>query len=308
MDKTLSVLFNLDRTYVLLTERSEKGITLLDINSTEIPINIQDISDDLSIKAMVQLKEIINDMGDFDRIAISLPADFAMISQIPGKADMPNDELLQLIIIEIKQLYPHLDYKNFVINSYPMLKDKNGTEKVLIVLIAKEDLQNFNNILSEYGKEIEKIEISHLNAYQSYLFNYPELKDDNVVICCIQNNFIDFSVFSKGYIAYYNLVSYSDEQDIPQLLESEFNIALSKNVDTIQGAYFYGSGLTKDINLSCWEISMMLGLESKRLNPFRKIFSNLDKRQKEYCSRVFHLYPSCFGAGLPSNPTKIRII
>jgi hypothetical protein len=307
MDKTLSVLFNTDRVYAGLFERSEKGLRILDINSTKGLIDIQDIDSTPAQKAIDELHAIIEEFGEFDRIGISFPTDYAIASHIPGNANIPHDELLQLIILEVQQLFPHAKISDFIINCYPVNKDKSGVENMFVNLLAKDDIENCKTIFEKYDKPIEKIETVTLSAQQAMLYNYPDNANNTTVIAGIQNNFIDFLVFQWQNILYSNLVSFSSEDEIPEILSKEFATIKERYADNIDGIYFYGSDLIKSTNMSCWESAMMEGLESKRLNSFRMTHNSLTPRQKKYAAKVFHLYAGVVGAALPDNPYKILI-
>jgi hypothetical protein len=44
---------------------------------------------------------------------------------------------------------------------------------------------------------------------------------------------------------------------------------------------------------------MILSNDARRLNPFRMMSSNFEKRDKDYCVRTFQMYVACIGGGLP---------
>lgn len=307
MDRTLAVLFNTDRVYAGLFERSEKGLTLLDLNSTADMIDIQDTESPIAQEGINELYEIIADFGAFDRIGISFPTDYAIASHIPGNINIPQDELLQLIVLEIRQLFPHAQINDFIINCYPVNKDKDGVENMFVNLLAKDDINNCKKIFEQYDKPIEKIETVTMSAQQAMLYNYPEQADGITVIAGIQNNFIDFLVFRWQNILYSSLVSFSAEDEIPEILSKQFGLIKDKYADSIDGIYYYGSDLIKSTNMTCWEAAMMEGLESKRLNSFRYVFNELSPRKKQYAGKVFHLYAGVVGAALPQNPNKVLI-
>lgn len=305
MDRTLSVMFNTDRVYAGLFERSIKGMKVLDLNSTANPIDIQDLSDSVSQNAVAELKEIIRDFGKFDRIGISFPTDYAIAAHIPGNINIPHDELLQVIVLELKQLFPHAKINDFVVNCYPVNKAKNGAENMFVTLLAKDDVNNCKSIFEEFGAPIEKIETVQLSAQQAMLYNYPDQAQQSSVIASVQNNFIDFFAYQWHNIHYSNLVSFSDVSEIPDIIEKEFGIIRDNYLEQIDAVYYYGSDLVKDVNMTCWESAMMEGVESKRLNAFRMTYNGLNPRQQEYASKVFHLYTGVVGAALPDNPHKV---
>ncbi len=305
MDKTLAVVFNTDRVYVGLFERSIRGVKVLDINSTADPIDIQDIEGEVSQNAISELQEIVEDFGEFDRIALSFPSDFAMAAHIPGNANIPQGELIQMIIMEMRVLFPHAKIDNFVVNCYPVTPSKDGQEQLFITLIARDDVENCKNIFAKWDKPIEKVETIQLSAHQAVLYNYPEQMNGSIVVAGIQNNFIDFFAFQWHNIHYSNLVYFSDESEIPDIISKEIAIIKENHLDKIDSIYYYGADLVKDVNMACWEAAMMEGIESKRLNAFRMTYNGLNPRQQDYATKVFHLYAGVVGAAMPDNPNKV---
>lgn len=300
MDVTLSVYFNLDKTYVLLIERSEKGLNLKYVNSTNNPVDLEMPDTDRSRLGIEEFHEIINDInGQFDRVAITLPAENAFITQFPAKENLDRDDMVDLVNLELSQVFPNSNMKEFSITVIPFAKDKKNKLKMMAVIISKQIIETCYSLFKPFGIEIDNMEISQLNAHSSYIYNYPETNTNTVVFVNVQDRFMDISLLKDKEPLYYSLAAYDSPANIGEIFEKEYNKMIENVVDEIKAAYFFGSGLNKEINMMCWETGMMLGIETKRLNPFRMMKSSVDQRTKDYCSRVFHLYPGPVGACIP---------
>lgn len=308
MDTTLSVFFNIDRTFVIIADRTEKGLILKYVNSTNLPVDLEMPDRDDSAAGMAELQEILDsEKGGFDRVAVTLPAENAFITQFPAKEGLEKKDMIKLVKLELEQIFPNSNMKHFAVNVIPFEKDKNGNIRMMAVIISKNVLESVKNIFEPLGLGIDNIEIAQLNAHSSFIYNYPETKNDPVVFVNVQEKFLDISLIKDQKPYYYNLASYESNEQIGEVFENEFNKMTENNIDEVKAAYFFGSALTKDINMMCWETGMMLGIETKRLNPFRMVRSEVSQREQEYVARIFHLYPGPVGACIPPVHTKIKL-
>jgi hypothetical protein len=308
MDTTLSVFFNLDRTYVLIVDRTEKGLILKYVNSTNNPVDLEMPESEHSLKGMEEIKEIIGEHKDsFSRVAVTLPAEYTFISQFPAKNALDKEQIKKLVNLELNQVFPESNMKHFSVNAYPFEKDKQGNFRMMAVIISKKVLESTKQMFEPFGMDIDNMEIAQLNAHSAFLYNYPETATDPVVFVNVQDKFLDISLIKDKKPCYYNLASYDSKESIGEVFENEYNKMIENNVEMIKSAFFFGSALTKDVNMMCWETGMMLGIETKRLNPFRMVRSQISDREKEYCARIFHLYPGPVGACIPPLHTKIKL-
>ena len=308
MDNTLSVYFNVDKTYITLVERSKEGLKLKYLNSTDAPVVLENPDDPSSKEGIDQLDSIIENLkNDFQRISVTLPSESTFVTQFPGKENIKRSELEKMVKLEISQIYPQYNMKEFSITIVPFLKNKKDKQNMLAVILSKDIIKNTNEIFAKHGFDIDNMEISQLNAHSAFNYNYPELSDKTVALMSLQDKFIDISIIQNQLPVYYNLVSLSEPDNIGEVIEKEYNKITSNFTDSITSFYLFGSGLTKDLNMKCWETAMMLGAESKRLDPFRFLKTELDERDKEYCSRVFHLYPAPVGGCIPPKHERIKL-
>ncbi|MCX6148577.1 MAG: hypothetical protein NTW25_15190 [Candidatus Kapabacteria bacterium] len=308
MKRTLSVFFNIDRTYVTITEPNEKGIELLYLNSTDTNIDLENLDDDFAQVGIEDLEALLKPIEiEVDRICVTIPAESVLVSQFPGRPGMEESELRKLVSLEIRNAYPTFNPDDFTSNVIPLAQRQDGQSLMLAVIMPKQIIMSCIDILKVYDLPIENIEISQLNAHSAFLYNYPEMMDKNVIIIGVQDQFMDVSVISAGKPIYYDLVSLGDKSEIGNVFEAEYEKLTKTAIQNIDCAYFFGTGLTRDMYISVWETSMLLGIGIGRLNAFRMITTKLDSRDREYCSRTMHIYPPCIGSSFPAYHEKIKL-
>lgn len=308
MKRTLSIFFNIDRTYVTITEPNEKGLELLYLNSTNNNIDLENIDDDYAQRGVKELEVLLSSFDvEIDKISITIPAESVMVSQFPGRQGMEESELRKLISLEIRNAFPTFNPDDFTSNIVPLERRLDGQSLMLAVIIPKQIILSCIDILKAYDLPIENIEISQLSAHSAFLYNYPEMINNNVIIIGVQDQFMDVSIISNGKPIYYDLVSLSDKNDIGAVFEAEYEKLITTAVDHIDHAYFFGTGLTRDMYIAVWETSMLLGINVGRLNAFRMMTTNLNARDREYCSRTMHIFPPCIGASFPSYHERIKL-
>lgn len=308
MSKTISVFYNIDRTYVTYVEIKEDGLELLYLNSTENRIDLENLESDESLLGIQELSSILHEIGtDFNRISITLPAENVFVSKIPGDSNLSVHDVKRLVNFEIRQNFPQFTFDDFATTVVPLAPMLDGKNLLLCVIVPNDILANATQLVKDLGTHIHSIDISQLNAHNAFRYNYPELWDKNVVLASIQSKFIDISLSKNGMPGYYNLASFANPEQISEIVEKEFQKILNEAAETIDAVFFFGANLNKDLLMMCWETSMLLGLEAKRLNPFRMMKTQLGKREREYCSRTFHIYPPCVGGALPVYHQRIKL-
>lgn len=302
MKKVISLFFNTDRTYITKVQNKNEGLELEYFNSTNSPIDLDAIHSNEEVEGFDEIESVLNNFDvESDMINLVFPADAIMTSQLPGKVKMKKEEILDLISLELKRAYPKLNINDFEIQVVQMGTNKKGDANQLAIIYQKHDLELFQQLLQKYNTPIKMKYVSQIAAANAFLYNYPEFQQKNAAIIGIQNNFIDFCVLSNSQMVYYSLLNYSNESDIPEILEKELGKVTDEIIDDLSaGLFFYGSDLTKSVLLSVWEIAMLFGVEGKRLNAFRMIKTNLGKREREYASRTMQIYPACIGGTLPN--------
>lgn len=308
MASTLSVFFNTDKTYVTVVEPSDKALELKFINATDSPVDLENFDGVQTKRAIKELREILSmTEGMADKLSITIPPESIVVSQFPGSANMDEKTLRQLISLEIRNAYPQFNPEQFSSNLVPIQSIDNTQQMLLATILPREIIKSCFKVFDGYSLEVDSIEISQLNAHSAYLYNYPEKASQNAIFVSVGDQFMDVSILKGGKPAYYNLVNIFDTSKIGESFEEEYNNLIGNIVDSINCAYFFGLGLTKDIYLQLWETAMLLGIEVSRLNAFRMIESNLNNRTREYCSRTQHIYPPCIGASFPAYHQTIKL-
>lgn len=307
IEKSISLFFNIDRVYVAVLERQDNNINLAYVDATDHVVDIEHPESESNNAGINELTDILADLELPEKINVSLPCESILVTSFPSRANITQKEIVQLVNLEVRQIYPQFELEQFSVIVNPLTPTKDNKHFMIASIIDNQILQSTKEFLKGFGVELGKVEISQFAAHNAFAFNYPEIADKNILLASVQNQFIDISVLSKNKPAYYNLLAYAAPDKIPEVFEAECNKITENIVTHIDYAFFFGSGLTKEINMALWETSMLFGFETKRLNPFRMMTSSLDARTKEYCSRVFHLYPAVIGVNFPSLHERIII-
>ncbi len=308
MKTALSVFLNSDRTYIAAIEPRQSGLYLAYINSTSAAFDFQQPGIDPDDESLNQIKQLLGEIpGDVERISVTIPSDTVLVTQIPGNEDMDMEQMRQLVSLEIRQTFPKFSFEDFAANVYKIYPGKESTAMLLAVIIAKQDLTNIGDFFKQYYGKIDNIEISQLNAISGFFYNYPELADGTIAIFGIQNNFVDITLMAMGKMIYYNLAPINDENELADICTQEYDKLLASHADYIDKAYLFGAGLTKDAYLKVKEESVKKGIDVQRLNAFRMMSTELNQRERDYCSRVSHVFPPCIGGALPAFFERIKI-
>ncbi|MGE5481273.1 MAG: hypothetical protein ACM3U1_12705 [Chloroflexota bacterium] len=304
MSKALSAFFSNDRAYITVVNRNEKGMELLYVNSTESLIDLEDINGEESLTGRAELNQIFEEIGEVDEANVALPAESVIVSQFPYRSTIKEIEIRYLVELEIKNVYPLFNFDDFSVELIPF----GLSEWMMAVLIPNFLLKTVKELLAPVEIPIKHIDISQINAHSAFLFNYPEDRGKLIAIFNVQDRFIDISVVNGEQPEYYNLLSYNSPEEISEKVAHEFDRIAKKMKKQPVASYFFGSAITRTSMLNCWEAAMERGIEAKRLNAFRMMSSKLGARERAYCARVFHLFPPCVGAAIPTYHHRKKII
>ncbi|NLO20140.1 MAG: hypothetical protein GX121_09780 [Ignavibacteria bacterium] len=308
MEKILSINFGTDRVYATLSQFTPKGLELLDIASTDSSFNLEDFESEKSQLASQELSIILEDLASqANKISISLPSEEILVTQIPGKKDISEDELKQLLGLEVRQAYPTLQYSQFTAFVTALKPKNDSSQNILAMIIRKSLIEYFDDLAAPYGLQVENIDICQFNAHNSFFYNYPEEKDKAAVFFDVQKQFVDISLVADGQPAYYNVVSINEPQKIASICDSEISKLLENHIVFVDNAFFFGTGLTKEIFDIAVNALNGVVMQTFRLNPFRMLITNLDERHQDYCARTFHVYPPCIGAAIKPRHSKIKV-
>lgn len=307
MKSGLSIYFNIDRAYLAILSQNEKGLNLDYIDATRNKIDLEYTDDPESQAGIKEIYDFIEKVkSKINHISITIPAESVFVTQFPGKQGMSNDQLNKLVNLEIKQAFPQYNTDEFVSNIYPLEQDKNDRSMMLASIMQRDIIDTLKELFKDY-LPVSNIEISQINAHTAFSYNYPDSMDKTIMIMGIQDQFIDLSLIKNTKPAYYNLLSFSNKEKLGEMIEEEYNKLKEEVSETIDGIYFFGTGLTKDLYFQAWEMAAFLDLQTNRLNAFRMITTDLDQRAQEYCSRMQHVLPPCIGAAIPDYHNRIRL-
>jgi len=315
MEKVLSVYFANDRTYISGIMPTETGIELVYINSTEHSIDLEEEIDlnnpegNMSLLGSQELEILLDDLPfQPSQLTVTLPIDSVLISQFPGDDSLSEKKLKELVNLEIRQQYPKFDTSDFMANIIPLAAKKNKKKMMMGIIIPKKSYGNCKKILKPLDMPISRIELGQLTTHSCFLYNYPDYIQRNVMLIGIEKKFVDISILKKGKPLYYNTAKYTQLNEVGEIMMIEFDKIQTEYVDRIDAAFFYGPYLTKDFLDLMQPNVLAFVAETGRMNAFRMMMSNLDQRDKEYASRVSHIFPPCVGGAIPTYYKKLAII
>lgn len=315
MEIILSVYFGNDRTYICGAKPTENGLELVYVNSTEHSIDLEeeiDLDNPEGNTSLLGSQELEIALGDLPvsptQLTVALPTDSVLISQFPGDDSLSEKKLKELVNLEIRQAYPQFDTADFMANIVPLAAKKDKKKMMMGIIIPKKSYQNCKKILEPLDMPLSKIELGQLTTHSAFLYNYPEYQDKNVMLLGVEKKFADITVLKQGRPLYYNTAKFGQLNEIGEIMMIEFDKIQTEFVEEVHAAYFYGPQLTKDFLEMMKPNVLAFVAETGRVNAFRMMKTGLEKRDKEYASRVSHIFPPCVGAAIPTYYKKLAII
>lgn len=300
--KIHSIHFDIDQVFFTNLETSENGIFLNYINSISdgnfATIDLENLAEYSEINS--EIARFCSEAGDADSVAITLPTESVLISYIPSDEKMEHSQIKRMIELEINNSYPESTISDFTVILYDFAERMDGNKMMVAAIIPNIILKNINQIFAPLGLPISKINISQFASQNSLLYNYPEQKDKAVALISIQKEYIDLSVMKEGKSIYLSKIYYDAAEELNSILEDEFNIVMTNYVDYVETAFICGKYLTAEILQQCEAKLAEFLMTASRHNTFKMVRTNLEQREKEYCSRTAHIYSACIGAILPS--------
>ncbi len=303
MEKNLivSIYFSTYKTFLTITERTESEFILHYLNSTSDAIDIKDISSEASIAGINEIIIMLSEY--FDRISklnVVISPEYVHITSFPGDINNISDDINDFLSLEINNAFENKTLNDFRINLAHLTFPSNTSTKMLIASLLPKEIENsLNTMFADYDLVIDEIYFSHLALINTFLFNYPEKIKENTSIICVHKDILEIILISNSNLISYEFVKIENES-IGTIIEKKLQeIFFNSGITNIENLLLCGSNLTKDIFFECWETGSLLAADTKRLNPLRMFKSKLDERDKEYCSRVFHLFAACIGGSLP---------
>lgn len=302
----LSLFFDVNRTYIAVSQLKNEIMELLYINSTEHPITAFDDLQQVEEAGKSELLNIFNEIDfKFDEINIALSNDNFAITQIPFKPDITGKELTTLLGLEIKHLYENKKFNelNFILT--PFFENQSIGDYVFVTIYGNLIKKNLGSLLSPKGK-VNRITTNQFAALNSFKFNYPEYANENNLLLGMYENELQVNLFINGkpFEIYFRL--HHGGNDLLKKSITEIQTLKDKYKLHNIKVFVYGNLLTASI---LDKIALNFDrADILRLNAFRKYTTKLDDRIKEYCSHTAHIYPACLGASLPDFTEQILLI
>jgi len=300
--RILSIYNSLRYTYSTMVKNDPKGLELEWFSTIDTPFEYEENGVDFLENSIQEFKnqfELVKDK--VDGISIVFPAEIIMVSQFPIEEDVQEEDIRSLLNIEITKAFPTLDIQNFVIYSYRLEKRADNQDILMCVIYPKIDINRYEELFSNYNKEIISLNVSQISAANCFLYNYPEYRNTVSAIVGIQGNFVDFTILKNSKILYYNLLSYQQDVDIPQILTNEIlkvNESIINKIDN--GLFCYGEDLNDGLFNEIKESLTLIGVGTHKLNAFRMMRANFNEKEIDYCKRNMHIFPPVIGASFPS--------
>ena len=300
--RILSIYNSLNYTYATLVKNHPDGLELDWISTIDSPFDYDESETTFYENSIQEFKNQFEEIKDkVDGVSLVFPAEMIMVSQFPIDTNTNNENIKELLQIEIRKAFPTLEIKDFEIKTYTLNTNLNHQPVMMCVMLPRIDILRYEEFFNNYGKKIVSTNVSQISAANSFLYNYPEHRNSSSAIVGIQGNFLDFTIIENSNILYYNLLSYQQESDIPQILASEFlkvNESFGNQIDN--GLYCYGEDLNNEIFNEIAETLKSVDIISHKLNAFRMMKTYFDVQEIEYCKKVSHIFPPVIGASFPS--------
>lgn len=308
MENVLTIFFSPERIYIACIEKTKEGLALKKIGTTSSTIDLDNLENPINETGLQEFYELMNEFdGNNNIVTVSIPMEYVLITQFPGRPNITIDEIMSVINIEIRQNYPQFNPKDFPTYLFQLEPRKEQTY-FLAAIIPMNIFHNIKSLTNRINKIVQRIEISQISAHSAFLFNYPEEKENIVGIFNISDKFIDYSVIKNNEFYSYNLIKYNFQDQIPNLIENNLTKVKNELNLEINSLYFFGTNFNKPL---LNKINTLLGKKFekiKRLNPFRLMFTDLDDSSKQICSRLAHHFPACVGSILPDVQKRVKII
>lgn len=307
MNKTLTIFFSPERTYLALIEPKAKGLELSYIASTSKPIDIENLDSSFSQPGLEEFYDIIKKIEyDYDLVSFSIPIENTILTEFPARPNISKDEILSIINIEIRQNLPQFNPQEFPTYLFELSPRKNQSY-YLSIIIPKLIFKNLKTIASNLDKPVQKIEVSQINSHNAFLYNYPEEHSNVCALLNIADKFIDLSLIKGKEFLWYSLIKYNFTDEIPDLIANKLTEISTEIVSGVDSIFLYGTNLDKILIGKVTNKLQKKYSNIKRLNAFRMFGTNLDDSSRTICARLAHHFPACIGSAIPDYHNRIKI-
>lgn len=295
---SLSIFFSSDKVYCGLFKKTKQGIRLVDLSTTLDPIDLDDIDSELSTKATNQLTRCLNEFDEkIDELNIVLDNEHSFWTVIPGNEYTKDKDLRKILELEIRNNVESFNLDDFEFRIYPHgKKDEEDNDQLFVIYFRKEIINNCNKILNIVGLEPKYIVTSQLASQNTIEYNYPDSSHLYSLLINKQEEFCDLTVSNDKKTFYYDLLKSGNDDNLISEIENVLNNLRSEDIQP-GNLLLSGPKLTKEF---IEKLNNETSLEFNRINSFRLVRANVDKRMKDYCFRTAHLFAPVVGGVLYS--------
>lgn len=303
---TASIYFDRYNTFIIIIEYNAQYSKLVYINILDA-IKLKDIKEKEIKENIIYIIDMILEYNkNISNITLILSNDYYDMMLFPGNIEQIDDNTRRLIMFEFNKYF--LDNKkidDFYINLVDCISIKRISKKMLYAtLLPKQLVTELKNIFIQKGIKDIKVNYEWVSVINNFIYNYPENYNKNSCLVSVNDNFIEFILISNFRLVGYESLNRTDNT-IAQLIEQKLKECLNSfHISKIHNLYLYGYGLYKNDLLECQKLIQKPDLEVRRFNPFRMLETNLDKRNIEYCSRVFQLFAASISNDFIYNKLK----
>ncbi len=313
--RTLSISCTSNSVVSTLSQYGPKGIEILDIGELDEPLAISSpnhISDNAKLSAqLLGLAESSRTRAD--RLHLSLPSSSVHYRILPGLHTAGSEvlsELLELEMMHAREIAGMVSLSaRLVPLHYSDLPENGVHEGQTLVLISDAEVEFcVRELAATMGYAEVQIRSSFECAEQSFRYNYPEKRNQNVALVSIDEHELTVGLYGEGRLNYLHNVDAVASAECAETLCTVLDEMLEQRVPELHTVALYG-----------FDISPLLirrlkaGLDSRvreveRLNAFRMCQSAMDDAHRKYAALYAHRYAVCVGNALPVSALATEII
>lgn len=238
------------------------------------------------------IKSSLASLDGYKKLTLSVSPEWTFQSIIPTPPQQSESILPDLLKTDLEIMAPTLKKEHWDV-AYTPIAVRQDKAPVSLVLGLRGSLKK--SIFDGLGLPNSTVVVPGvLSIHRSFLYNHPEQQENNIALLGIYQNILEVSVLRRGVLGFYRLVHFNSSRDIPEKSDDLLNEILSEHVPFVDGIYFYGSLLTKEVVDQSSAILALTVPNVDRFNPFRLVRVDLGERERQFAGRMAH----CYGANV----------
>ncbi len=307
MEPILSLFLGHSRTYVALLEDGDSYPSLAYVNATSDSVFINQGQ----LQGKQWLEEVLMEIaGAAEQVAIALPMEYAFVHHFPYPEEASDEALETLVETELQTKFAEYDRKDLEIRIYPLAPRSDQRRLVAVIILEKEVIKVLEQIAEMAFGKLVRYDIAQNAAHSALLFNYPELREKNVVVVHIQQEYLDITALRQGTPVIYKLQKAEAEVDrTVESIRTVLEEMLSMYLPFMDAVAVFGEQLTRGLLSQLQQLvhDMAPGVRAFRLNAFRRLTTTLGDRERAYCARTAHLFVPCIGVALADQVQETEV-